>query len=288
MTARRPAAQVCLTSTRVFLTVFVSLNLSPLFQLAQCPNNAPAPAPAEDEIDWDEDDTKVDAPATTEAASATIAAGGQGAVTTPVAVPNQKRDEIDPAAADDLTVAAAPKLSEEQSSTAIAAAVAAAPAAEVKPAEPEAPKQDFTMGIQQTDAEREAEKRAQRAKRFGIVPDEEEIKKAERAKKFGEGAGAAVNISGLDEALPERKKRGREGREQGGREAKRQTPDRRTEAPRRGEKNNNAAQKQALNQAAAPAPLKKVMKRVLDDPVEKAKAEARLKKFGPPTQAASS
>jgi SAP domain-containing ribonucleoprotein len=224
-------------------------------------------------------------PATTEAASATIAAGGQGAVTTPVAVPNQKRDEIDPAATDDLTVAAAPQLSEEQSSTAIAAAVAAAPAAEVKP---EPPKQDFTMGIQQTDAEREAEKRAQRAKRFGIVPDEEEIKKAERAKKFGEGAGAAVNIAGLDEALPERKKRGREGREQGGREAKRQTPDRRTEAPRRGEKNNNAAQKQALKQAAAPAPLKKVMKRVLDDPVEKAKAEARLKKFGPPTPAASS
>jgi len=123
---------------------------------------------------------------------------------------------------------------------------------------PEEPKEDFSIGIQKTDAEKEAERRAARAKRFGISEDDEAKKLEERAKKFGLDTKESV-VEGLDSALPERRKRGREDR-QGGRNAKRQTPDRRT----------------------GPAPAaaaKKAPGRVIDDPNEKAKAEARAKRF---------
>ena len=81
----------------------------------------------------------------------------------------------------------------------------------------------------------EAEKRAARAKRFGIPQNEEAKKLAERAKKFGLESKDTV-VKGLDSALPERKaKRGREGREEG-RAAKRQTPDRRTGPKGKGER----------------------------------------------------
>ena len=139
-------------------------------------------------------------------------------------------------------------------------AVAGAKTTEGAASEPEAPKQDFSIGIQQSDAEKEAEKRAARAKRFGITEDEEAKKKAERAKKFGGDSNESV-VKGLDTALPERRaKRGREGKEEG-RGAKRQTPDRRTEP--------------APKAAAAQKPAG----RIVDDPVEKAKAEARAKRF---------
>lgn len=108
------------------------------------------------------------------------------------------------------------------------------------------------------------EKRAARAKRFGVAEDDEAKKLAERAKKFGVDSKETV-VKGLDSALPERRqKRGREDRE-GGRNAKRQTPDRRTEA--------------APRAAAAATKAKKPLGRILDDPVEKAKAEARAKRF---------
>jgi SAP domain-containing ribonucleoprotein len=148
-----------------------------------------------------------------------------------------------------------------QPQAAAASAHAAAKPAETAPA-PEAPKQDFSIGIQQTDAEKEAAKRAARAKRFGISEDEEAKKLAERAKKFGLDANETV-VKGLDSALPERRqKRGREDRD-GGRNPKRQTPDRRTEP---------------LSKAAGVAKSKKPAS-ILDDPAEKAKAEARAKRF---------
>lgn len=152
----------------------------------------------------------------------------------------------------------------EGAPTAADGAVAASGATTSEAAsEPEAPKQDFSIGISQTDAEKEAEKRAARAKRFGIIEDDEAKKLAERAKKFGLDSKEAV-VKGLDSALPERKqKRGREDR-QGGRAAKRQTPDRRTEAPK---------------SKPAGAPAKQPAGRIIDDPVEKAKAEARAKRF---------
>lgn len=217
--------------------------------ISRLQENDKKPAAGEDEIDWDEDDNK----ATTAPAAAVAAAGGEGQVANPAAVPNQKVD-IDPSKTTDLKVSAPPPATG-------ATAQAASTTAEEAPAA-EAPKQDFSIGIQQTDADKEAAKRAARAKRFGIAEDEEAKKLAERAKKFGVDEKETI-VKGLDSALPERRqKRGREDRD-GGRSAKRQTPDRRTEpAPR----------------AAAAGKTKKSTS-ILDDPSEKAKAEARAKRF---------
>jgi len=206
----------------------------------------------EDEIDWDEDDNK----ATTAPAAAALAAGGQGQVANPTTVPNQKVD-VDPSTTTDLSVKGG-----DGAPAAADGAIAVSGSTAEQAVVPEAPKQDFSMGIQQTDAEKEAEKRAARAKRFGITEDDEDKKKADRAKKFGLETKEEV-VKGLDSALPERRqKRGREEkRDQGGRSAKRQTPDRRT-AP-----------------APKAAPAKKSSSRITDDPSEKAKAEARAKRF---------
>lgn len=208
----------------------------------------------EDEIDWDEDDNKT----TNAPAAAAVAAGGKGQVANPTAVPNQKVD-VEPSTTKDLKTAGADALKDAGS-----AAVSGGATTTETVAESDAPKQDFSIGIEQTDAEKEAERRAARAKRFGISEDDEEKKKLDRAKKFGLDATDSI-VKGLDSALPERRaKRGREGREekQGGRSAKRQTPDRRTgPAPK------------------AAGGAKKPSARITDDPTEKAKAEARAKRF---------
>ncbi|TVY71526.1 Uncharacterized protein LSUE1_G009312 [Lachnellula suecica] len=223
-------------------------------RLQEHDNKAGGAAGGEDEIDWDEEDK-----ATTAPAAAAVAAGGQGQVANPTAVPNQKVD-IDPSATTDLKVTggdAAPVAADGAIASAGATTTDAAPV-------PEEPKEDFSIGIQQSDADKEAEKRAKRAKRFGITEDDEATKLAERAKKFGLDTKESV-VEGLDSALPERKagKRGREDR-QGGRSAKRQTPDRRT-GPGPGSKPAAAA--------------KKPSGRVIDDPAELAKAESRAKRF---------
>jgi len=128
------------------------------------------------------------------------------------------------------------------------------------------PAEDFSAKLAGTDADKEAEKRAARAKRFGMPIDAEEQKKLERAKKFGEALKA--NVQGLDSALPERRERQKRGREeQGGRgNAKRPTPDRRATGSVRNGRNNEAKKPTALG-------------KIKDDPTEKAKAEARALKF---------
>ncbi|RFU28065.1 hypothetical protein B7463_g8271, partial [Scytalidium lignicola] len=211
----------------------------------------------EDEIDWDEEDNKP----TTIPAAAAVAAGGQGRVANPVAVPNQVLDE-DPAKAKDLTVGK--DVSTAKPAEPASAADASATTEAAEPA-PEAPKQDFSIGLGETDAEKEAKKRAERAKRFGLVVDDEAKKLEERAKKFGLDSNETI-VKGLDTALPERRpKRGREGK-QGGRDQKRPTPDRRTEP--------------AARTAPKPAQsVKKALGKIIDDPTEKAKAEARAKRF---------
>jgi SAP domain-containing ribonucleoprotein len=138
---------------------------------------------------------------------------------------------------------------------------------------PEAPKEDFTAGLEQTDAQKEADRRAARAKRFGIPENEEAKKLAERAKKFGTGKDPVV--SGLDSALPERRpKRVREEKD-GGRATKRQTPDRRTERTEK-PKSKPAPQNGGKKQQTGG--------KILDDPAEKLKAEARAKRFAKPSQ----
>jgi SAP domain-containing ribonucleoprotein len=97
-------------------------------------------------------------------------------------------------------------------------------------------------------------------------------------------------VEGLDSALPERKaKRGREGREREGgeeRASKRQTPDRRLEGKRggrgRGEKRGGGAGAGAGGGEGNAEREKERKGRIADDPVEKAKMEARAKKFGKP------
>lgn len=206
-------------------------------------------AAGEDEIDWDEDDKP-----TTEPAVADVAVGGVGPVDTPVTVPHQKVD-VNLAKTGNL------KAEEPKAETEAIMIPDAAPA-------PEAPKEDFTAGLEKTDAQKEADRRAARAKRFGIPENDEAKKLAERAKKFGTGADPVV--SSLDSALPERRpKRGREEKD-GGRAAKRQTPDRRTEKPK---------PKPKQQPKAATAKKQQSSGKITDDPAEKLKAEARAKRF---------
>ncbi|KAK5631037.1 hypothetical protein RRF57_006752 [Xylaria bambusicola] len=163
---------------------------------------------------------------------------------------------------------------------------------ETKPAKTEAeaetkatPKTDFSAHLPASTADNEARKRAERAKRFGIVEDadEEAKKKAERAKRFGVDQNSIV--SGLDSALPEKRerKRGREGASNanadGERGAKRQqnTPgrhrggrDNRNRGGRRGGNDRDSSRKDGGGKTRG----------VLDDPTERAKAEARAKRFG--------
>ncbi|KAE9379598.1 hypothetical protein N431DRAFT_434534 [Stipitochalara longipes BDJ] len=197
----------------------------------------------EDEIDWDEDDKAAPEPTT-----AQVAAPAPAAPVEPSTLPAE----------------APPTTTTEAEPTAEAA--------------PEEPKPDFSIGLKQSDALTEAEKRAARAKRFGIPQNEEAAKLAERAKKFGLESKDAV-VKGLDSALPERKaKRGREGREGGEeRASKRQTPDRRVEGGGK-----RAGRVKGKVEGAKGKEEEGRKGRIADDPVEKAKMEARAKKFGKP------
>lgn len=89
----------------------------------------------------------------------------------------------------------------------------------------EAPKEDFSAHLPASNADEEARKRAARAKRFGVVDNDEDKKKTERAERFGVDDSSLVK--GLDAALPEKRpsKRGREGgNAEVERGAKRQNP----------------------------------------------------------------
>ncbi|KAI6716227.1 hypothetical protein PZA11_002136 [Diplocarpon coronariae] len=227
----------------------------------------------EDEIDWDEDDNKAETP--TAPAAVPAAGAGAGPATTPIAVPNQV-PAIDPSTTTDLTV--------KQPSPTAPATPAPATQSEATPAALEEPKKDFTAGLVLSEADKEAAKRAARAKRFGLdkkaeaLLTEEDKKLAERAKKFGTDKAkdrqiVAGIVSTLNEGLSEKKpKRGREGGE-GERHAKRQTPDRRSELPRREERSRGGRGEGRGGGGGGG------LKRIIDDPTEAAKAEARAKRF---------
>ncbi|CAG8880802.1 unnamed protein product [Penicillium salamii] len=158
---------------------------------------------AEDVIDWDDEPSETPAQASTETGAAAIAAGGQGPVSNPVAVPNQKLDE-NPATTDDLKVES----------------TGAAPAQAATEAAPETkPPVDYTRGLPQTDLEAELAKRKARAEKFGIVESEETAlkeatKQLERAQRFGTGV-EETGVSRLDQALPDERprKRGNDSRD---------------------------------------------------------------------------
>ncbi|KAK0735447.1 hypothetical protein B0T21DRAFT_367778 [Apiosordaria backusii] len=247
------------------------------------------PAAAEDEIDYDDDDfppikngsadeaKKADAPATQDK-------------------PEEKKTEDVPATETKADEPAPAATAEEGDKPVETTEEPAAPAAPL-----------FTQNLAATNAQTEAEKRAARAARFGIVLDEdsEEAKAAARAAKFGV---ANDQISALDSALPERgpRKRGRDAKDDdskpktadGERANKRQQQqppnnarnanNNRNQQQRGGRRggpgggrNNNQQQRNGNVQKASggaggsgkPQPQR------VEDPAEKAKREARAKRF---------
>ena len=164
----------------------------------------------EDQIDWEEEDapaaTAAPATGSTPATTAAIAAGGQGQVANPTAVPNQALD-TDPSKTDDLSIkppaSTGKKTDPNKTSPTVTTTTTAAAAA--------APPTDFTSGLQASTIDDEIAKRQKRAARFGIQESNEDAMKAlARAKKFGTGSGGdKTAVRGLDEALPERAKKER-------------------------------------------------------------------------------
>lgn len=181
---------------------------------------------AEDVIDWEDDDEPATADAakpTTEAGAATMAAGGKGPVPNPVAVPNQKLD-VDPAATDDLKVESTGEPKGDALATEPAETAPTESTETAQPAEEDKPPVDYSIGLATTELEEELKKRKARAEKFGITEETkasiaEAEKKLERAKRFGaegeekEGAG----VEKLDAALPSEnpRKRARAENDQG-------------------------------------------------------------------------
>lgn len=244
--------------------------------------NAPADAaPAataadsEDLINYSDDDEpsapKTTAPKATESAPAAAVPAPAAAAPTPAA---PATEQTPAAAATEQPAATA------EPTTAEATGASAEPQAEVKDA---APKEDFSLHLGATDASDEARKRAERAKRFGITDeggDDAEKKKAERAARFG--LDAADISKTLDSALPERRpKRGRGEGEQGGRDNKRQTTGgggggRNGGRHRGGNRGGRAQGGRQQGGGGGGAPKKQAAP---IDPAEKAKQEARAKRF---------
>ncbi|KAK6077320.1 sap domain-containing protein [Seiridium cupressi] len=224
---------------------------------------------ADDEIDWDDDD-----PATTTTTTAAAKPAEPGPA------------ESAPApAVEEPQSAAAAETTQDAPAASTTETTAEVPAKE----EPAAPKPDFSAHLAASSADEEARKRAERAKRFGIVVDEneEEKKKAERAQRFGAEEPAVAVVKGLDSALPERRerKRGREGAGGGEqRDAKRQSTDGRRGGAAPGGRGRGRDRRRQGGAGAGRAegkPSGGAQKAsILTDPTEKAKAEARAKRFG--------
>ena len=228
---------------------------------AKKPASASTAVGDEDQIDWEDDapaPTAGSAIGSVPTATAAIAAGGQGPVANPTAVPNQALD-TDPSKTDDLTV------NPPASSSGDAAEAGAEKSAA-------APPTDFSSGLQASTVDDEIAKRQKRAARFGIQENNEDAMKAlARAKKFGTGSeGDKAAVKGLDEALPERAKKER-GVKRGREEAKDARP-----AAKRRESGRRENQRQTRS-ASRPQPKGKAGLELSDK--DRLAAEARKKRF---------
>ncbi|KAI0834744.1 hypothetical protein F5Y06DRAFT_151083 [Hypoxylon sp. FL0890] len=227
------------------------------------------PAPArenEDEIDYSDDEvpttTKPAEPAKPVESAEPIEPAPAPAEEKPAEPSEPVKDETAPAAAAEKPAEAATEAAADEATKA------------------EAPKQDFSAHLPASKADEEARKRAERAKRFGIVENDEEKKKAARAERFGVDQSSLT--TGLDAALPEKRppKRGREGgNNDGERGAKRQNPGGRHRGKGRFRHGGGGRQGGAPRKEGKPAGAKG-QSGILNDPTEKAKAEARAKRFG--------
>lgn len=228
---------------------------------------------AEDVIDWDDDDTKVATAATKkDEPKAAAPAAAKPQADTPAAPPAAPVD-AEPAKSAPAPVAEASSTETKKQDAASAPVEDGASAqAEEKPAEPA---ESFAIGLEASNADEELKKREARAKRFGITTDSnsEEAKKLERAKKFGVDNSAVVK--GLDAALPERRpKRGREQGDQAEGGGKRQHSERRNGGQNRSRGGRRGGGRPNRNEGGGGG------SKILADPTEKAKAEARAKRFG--------
>ncbi|KEZ46666.1 hypothetical protein SAPIO_CDS0501 [Scedosporium apiospermum] len=221
---------------------------------------APEAQSAEDEIDYSDDDVAITTKkneATTEAEKPDVAE--TEAAPAEVAKEGEAADAVTDSPA---TVTGAAANGE---------ASADAPAA----AEDEAAAEKFALNLPPTSAEDEAKKREERAKRFGLVEDDDERKKADRAKRFGIDSSSLA--TSLDSALPDRPlKRGRAREDDGGDNKKRQSNNRRDNRRHgrgRGGRFNNRRAGGGRSEGGSRGSI-------LSDPAEKAKAEARAKRFG--------
>jgi len=251
----------------------------------------------EDEIDYEDDDypaptaTQSTVPpaaapaATPNAAPAPVASASSAPAPTKSAA--SEAETVTPAAATTADAPTTSKPSENDSDKITEAAASAEPL--------------FSQHLAPTNAQSEAEKRAARAARFGITPDKapEEAKKTERASRFGIANDA---VSAIDSALPDRpRKRGRdrggEEKEDDVRSNKRQTSgavgparggrntagrgnNQNTRGDRGGDRGGRRDRRGgAPKEGGAPNGQKKGPSAAVD-PAEKAKLEARAKRFG--------
>ncbi|KAI8633031.1 hypothetical protein F5Y19DRAFT_471287 [Xylariaceae sp. FL1651] len=245
-----------------------------------------APVSAEeDPIDYSDDDV----PATNEPEAAAEP------------VPAEQKTAKATAATEPTAEDAAPGSGEGKPAEAGAVKDDAEPAGAAAEAEAAAPKTDFSAHLPASTADDEARKRAERAKRFGIVEDanEEAKKKSERAERFG--LDQASLPSGLDAALPEKRerKRGREGgaaaaqadgergpkRQQNGPGRRRGGRDHRGRGGRqgggdRGDRRDRGGAPRREGGGGGGDGGDRKPRGILNDAAERAKAEARAKRFG--------
>ncbi|KAL4800745.1 hypothetical protein BDV19DRAFT_383762 [Aspergillus venezuelensis] len=232
-------------------------------------NDAAAPPAAatenaEDVIDWEDDEVP------------TTASNTKPAETAPAPAPAA------PAAAE--PVQEAPKTEEKTEGP---EAAATKESTEQQPASEEKPAPNFSIGLSVTDLEEELKKRKARAEKFGITEDSQAAidaaeKKLERAKRFGTAGEEETNaqsVGRLDKALPERsRKRGRGEGEQGGRGGKRRNQGRNNnQRNRRGNKPQGQGQGQKGNQQK-PAGTTSAASNGWSEK-DKAAMEARKKRF---------
>lgn len=232
---------------------------------------------AEDVIDWDDDDTKIASAATKKEEPKAAPPPAVNAEADTPAAPSSAPVQAEPAKPASAPAAEAPSTEANKQDEAQSAPAKdgddASPAAGEKPAEPA---ESFAIGLEASNADEELKKREARAKRFGITTetDSEEAKRLERAKKFGTDTAAVVK--GLDAALPERRpKRGREQGDQAEGGGKRQNSERRNgghNKPRGGRRGGGRPNRHESSGGGGG--------KILADPSEKAKAEARAKRFG--------